>query len=128
MKYICFSMVKVFGHRLKGIISILLIAVMTTLMLNRLVYIHVHILPDGTGISHAHPFSKNNTGNPGNSHQHSNMELYLLDQLDTLILVLLAACILKPFATISGLQKPINELLLTAHVFQHQGRAPPSSM
>jgi len=121
-------MVKVLGHRLRAVLSILLIAVLTTLMLNRLVYIHVHILPDGTGISHAHPFSKSHADNPDNSHQHSSLEFYLLDQLDTLILVLLAACILKPFATISRLQKSINELLLTAHVFMHQGRAPPASM
>jgi hypothetical protein len=121
-------MVKVFGHRLKSILSILLIAVMTTLMLNRLVYVHIHLLPDGTGISHAHPFSKSGAANPESSHQHSDMELFLLDQLDILILVLAAAYLLKPFARFNGVQKPVTEHLLTIPLPLYQGRAPPRCM
>lgn len=121
-------MLMVGGHRQKSILSILLIAVLTTLILFRVVYVHIHILPDGSGISHAHPYSKSSPGNPDTGHQHSNMELLLLDQLDTLMLVGIAVFVLKQFATFNSLQKPVTEHLLSVHVLHSLGRAPPACM
>jgi len=116
------------GHRLKRILPFLLVVVMAALMLNRVVYIHIHVLADGSGIAHAHPFSKSTEGNPESSHQHSNMELFLLDQLDILMFFVGAAFVLKQFAASRSFSEPVFDRLLPAFVPHAPGRAPPICM
>ena len=117
-----------FGHRLKRTLSILLIVAMAALMINRVVYTHIHVLYNGSVVTHAHPFSKSTEGNPDSSHQHSNTELFLLDQLHNLILFVSAAFILKPFAASTGFSEPATDRLLPAFVPPFPGRAPPACM
>ena len=46
-------------HRILGKSTIgLLILVMGCLLVNQAIYTHTHVLPDGSLVSHAHPFSK----------------------------------------------------------------------
>ena len=121
-------MIAVFGHRLKRTLSILLIIVMAALMINRVVYTHIHVLPNGSVVSHAHPFSKSNEGNPNSSHQHSNTQLFLMDQLDILMLFVIAGFVLKQVLTSTGFKEPVSDFLLPAFVPYSPGRAPPSCM
>ena len=121
-------MIGVFGHRLKRTLSILLIVAMAALMINRIVYTHIHVLYNGSVVTHAHPFSKSTEGNPDSSHQHSNPELFLLNQLYPLILFVSAAFILKLFAASTGFIEPATERLFTAFVPHSLGRAPPTFM
>lgn len=116
---------EVFGQRLKGILSILLIIVMAALLVNKVVYTHIHILPDGSVIDHAHPYSKSTENKPGATHQHSNMILFLLDQMDVLILCATAAFVKKQFAPFSSFREPVSDRLLPAFVVPSHGRAPP---
>ncbi len=121
-------MTGVFRHRLKRTLPILLIVAMVALMINRVVYAHIHVLHNGSVVTHAHPFSKSPEGNPDSSHQHSNTELFLLDQLHTLILFVSAAFILKPFAASTGFNEPATNHLLPDFVPPLPGRAPPACM
>lgn len=97
-------------------------------MINRVMYTHIHVLPNGSVVTHAHPFSKSTQGNSGSSHQHSNTELFLLDQLDILMLFASAAFVLKQFAASTGFNEPTTDRLLTAFVPHSPGRAPPTCM
>lgn len=121
-------MVGAWGLRLKPILTILLIAVITALMINRVVYSHIHVLSNGSLVSHAHPFSKSAESKPDSSHQHSNIEFFLLDQLDILILCATAAFVLKQFSKSSRFNQTAPVHLLTALVPNSQGRAPPICM
>ena len=127
-EYLCKQMIGVFGHRLKRTLSILLIVIMAALMINRILYTHIHVLPDGSVVTHAHPFSKSTEGNSRSSHQHSNTELFLLDQLDILMLFVSAAFVLKPFAASTGFNEPATDRLRPAFVPHSPVRAPQTYM
>ena len=62
-------MTGIFGHRIERTLSILLIVAVAALILNRVMYAHIHVLYNGSVVTHAHPFSKSTEGNPDSSHQ-----------------------------------------------------------
>lgn len=121
-------MIEIFGHRLKRIFSILLIVIMAALVVNKVVYTHIHVLPNGSVFTHAHPFSKSTEDNPGSSHQHSNTEIILLAQLDILILLISVAFVFERFAVSIRFNEPATDRLRTAFVPFLPGRAPPTCM
>lgn len=123
--YLCATMAGVFGHNLKRTFSILLIVVMSALIFNKVVYIHIHVLPDGSMVTHAHPYSKGSDGNPAPRHQHSNLELFLLYQMDVLILSVSAASVLKQTAKSICVPKPVTDHFLSTFVPFLPERAPP---
>jgi len=63
----------------------LMIAFVIMLMVNKSVFIHTHVLPDGTVVVHAHPYNKTTDSAPIKSHQHSKLELMFLQNLQLLI-------------------------------------------
>lgn len=65
-------------------ISILFLAIITLLIINNTVWQHVHILPDGTLISHAHPYNKTTENTPVKQHHHSSAEMLILENLEIL--------------------------------------------
>ncbi|MEA3461620.1 MAG: hypothetical protein U9R49_07055 [Bacteroidota bacterium] len=106
----------------------LMILVMGIFLFNKAVYTHVHILPDGTLVSHAHPISNSADSNRNTSHQHSSLELFLLDMLELIILSVLAVFILKPIAPSDISGEATKDRLLPALVPVLPGRAPPACM
>jgi hypothetical protein len=62
----------------RGYIMILL-GMMLMLMLNNAFFRHIHVLPDGSLIEHAHPFSGFTGNSNENSHNHSDTEILILD-------------------------------------------------
>ncbi len=113
---------------LKQIGTALMILIIGVMLINKAAYTHVHILPDGSLVSHAHPFSNSAEKNKNTSHQHSSLELYLLDILEVLILCAIAAFILKPSTSTSIVRKANSDRLLPVLVPVHPGRAPPTCM
>jgi hypothetical protein len=116
------------GYKLHRFLSILLIIIMTVLLINKVVYTHVHIQSNGAVVAHAHPFSKEDQNHPGSSHQHSNAMIYLLDQLDVLILGLIAVLVNVHFTRPFSYSDPVMDRLLRAFVPLIPGRAPPVCM
>lgn len=106
----------------------LMILIIGIMLVNKAVYTHVHILPGGSLVTHAHPFSNSNESNKNSSHQHSSLELYLLDILEVLILCAIAASILRPSTSISILREANSDSLLPVLVPAAPGRAPPACM
>ncbi len=56
-------------------------------LVNRICYYHLHRLPDGQIIVHAHPYQKDNTS-PYQKHKHTAREMFWLDYLAKTVFVL----------------------------------------
>jgi len=66
------------------------------LFINASINIHIHQLPDGTYISHSHPYNKN-TANKGPSaaHQHNKKQYQLLQMMslpDMVVMIVFLIC------------------------------------
>ncbi|MBE9517401.1 MAG: hypothetical protein IMY68_02490 [Bacteroidetes bacterium] len=112
----------------KRITLAMIILVMGCLLVNQALYTHTHVMPDGSIVSHAHPFSKNAGCNKNTTHQHSSAELFLLYLLNVLILCALAAFVLKRSASTNLFREASLDRLLPALVPVSPGRAPPTYM
>jgi hypothetical protein len=116
------------GHKLHRIFSILLIIVMTAILINKVVYTHIHIQASGSIVAHAHPFSKKTHGHPGSGHHHSGAMLFLLDQLDVMIWSMTAVLMIVQCTWSASLIEPVMDRLLPAFVPLLPGRSPPFYM
>jgi len=106
----------------------MLILIMGIMLINKAIYTHVHVLPDGSVIVHAHPFSKNTENNKGNSHHHSNLDIFLLEMMNVLILSTIITITLKLFAQSAQFNPPTEEQLFPSLIPLSPGRAPPACM
>ncbi len=78
-------------------VSLILLLVMTILVFNNTVYTHVHVMPDGSLVTHAHPFQKGEDSGQGTGHQHSSSIYFLLDHFQILFfLIALSLTLLRP--------------------------------
>lgn len=66
----------------KIIISQIFFLIAVSLIANKAFFSHIHILPDGKIIVHAHPYSKNNQDNKSKqaNHTHTKIDFYVIDQ------------------------------------------------
>lgn len=106
----------------------LTIMIMAMLLVNKAVYVHVHVLADGSLVTHAHPFNKNAESSGAQQHQHSSLEFFIFHGFELLILgALTSAALLLSFKELkkhwSTRTQPIPGLQNTS-----QGRAPPYCM
>ena len=101
---------------------------MSLLLVNRAFYSHIHMLSDGSVVSHSHPFSKSSDDPKGMDHQHSSLEFMLLDQLDVLTFCVIALYILKASNRSLSTSNPDSGRLLPSLVPISPGRAPPACM
>jgi hypothetical protein len=79
---------------------VIVLIFLTNTTINR----HFHRLSSGYIISHAHPFSKGNAGNPFQDHHHTTSELIILDQISHTVFwiylfILLLSSVLFTFTT-----------------------------
>jgi hypothetical protein len=105
-----------------------MVLTMSLLMVNRAIYTHIHVMPDGSVVSHAHPFSKSTDDSKGMDHQHSGPEFLLLDQLDILTVVAIAIFVLRAITPSIKLVIQENHQLLPSVVPIIHERGPPASM
>ena len=106
----------------------LIILLMGIMLLNKAAYTHVHILPDGSLHTHAHPFSNHPEGKKTASHQHSSLEIFLLDLQDVLLLSALSVSVLRFSNLPTVFRERYRGRLLPARVQASPGRAPPVCM
>lgn len=116
------------SYNTKRLTAGLLVLIMGLLMVNRALYIHIHVLPDGSLHSHAHPFSKSKANTGGVDHQHSSLEFLLLDQLDVITYCASALSVLMAFSPSITLGRPCMSHLPPSLVRVSPGRAPPTCM
>ena len=111
---------------LARITGIMLMAVISITIGNRILFTHVHELADGTYVVHAHPFSTDEgKQTQKEQHTHSNAALYFILALDTLMVL----SFILPLI-FSALGQKIRMVLQTGNlqpvkVLTSSGRAPP---
>lgn len=95
-------------------------------ILNNTLFVHIHILDDGTQIVHAHPFKKAMTDKTI-PHKHTKQELLYLDNLSVEYILLILSFIF--IAGSFGIRKSIStsSLYLAKLGSLPTGRAPPMS-
>lgn len=112
----------------KKLAAAMLILLIGCLLVNQALYTHSHVLPDGSIVSHAHPFNKSQESKQGASHQHSTLEFFLLQNLLMLFLVILVSTRL---VSLSGEYLKIQAAAssyIPVFLPATPGRAPPASM
>jgi hypothetical protein len=111
---------------LSHLLGIVLTIIISLTIGNRILFTHVHVLPDGEYVVHAHPFSKDEgRQSQKEQHSHSNAELYFILALDTLMVVsFVVPPILLAFSLVAGAARNVSALQ-RFKVLQAPGRAPP---
>jgi len=71
-------------HTAKKQIVYLIIVLMGLMIINKAVFLHSHVLADGTVISHAHPYQSTDDSKPFQSHHHTNAAFFLFDTIQLL--------------------------------------------
>jgi hypothetical protein len=66
---------------------LLLLLVFSFQVYSKVFYQHSHILPDGSLVTHAHPFNKGNDNSPVKNHTHTSYEYYIIDNANLLFSV-----------------------------------------
>lgn len=82
-------------HRMKikvlhKIVAYLLIAAFTMFVVNQTFFLHTHKLPDGTIITHAHPYNKTTEHTPYKTHHHTSVDFMMLHHINLLFFVVFA--------------------------------------
>ena len=72
---------------IKSAKAILGICIIGMLIINNIVFLHAHKLPNGYIIIHAHPFNKSKDSAPFKMHHHSHSEFFLLHNIHILFFV-----------------------------------------
>ena len=108
------------------IFTFLMIGVIGMLVVNKVVFLHVHKLSDGTIVEHAHPFDKSTDSKPFKSHHHSNAGFFFFENLNILFLVLSLTLALMPFVKkeLKLVDSKVKYSLI--RISHKKGRAPPA--
>jgi Na+/H+ antiporter NhaC len=103
----------------------LMLAIMGLMITNQALFLHLHKMPDGKVIVHAHPYNKSDDTKPFKSHWHSNAELMFFQHLELLFLFILLVAGIRLFA------KKASKRIITFTPYKpvciilKKGRAPP---
>jgi hypothetical protein len=80
-----------------SIVAILLMGIVALQLVNKSVYLHSHVLPDGRLVAHSHPYDKAADDQPFKSHHHKQTEFVLLELLNLLYRFSLSGLVLVGF-------------------------------
>ena len=103
----------------------LMIAFVIMLMVNKSLFIHTHIMPDGTVVVHAHPYNKTSDSAPIKSHNHSKLELVFLANLQLLMLISFFVLVLLVLSKKIKLSTDISFNYTSLNFLFQKGRSPP---
>jgi uncharacterized membrane protein YqhA len=95
---------------------------------NSAVYAHAHVLYDGSIITHAHPYNKNQDSEQIKLHKHSLAELLLIDALSFLFFISLSFVFIQNLNECKYLFLAFSFLLVSGNYRGLQGRAPPATL
>lgn len=104
---------------------VLMITLMGLMIGNRIMFLHVHILPDGTQVSHAHPFDKSTENSSNNQHNHTGSELITLSALQLLFFLAAIAVVLNTVRGEFLSIRVFSTRVIQPHSLSFMGRAPP---
>ena len=83
-----FAIVKTWGRTIRTrFISVLLLALFSLNIGNKVIYLHTHINNLGKIVSHSHPYNKSSDNQPVKSHHHSNAAFAFLSQAEISVMI-----------------------------------------
>jgi len=97
------------------------------LIANKSVFMHTHLLADGTIITHSHPYDKSSDSEPFKSHHHTKVEFVFLQNLDILFLTVFFAYSFLWFINRANYSFPLFIIYSLPFFDSNKGRAPPVS-
>jgi len=103
----------------------MMLGMICVLIANRGIFMHAHVLSNGSVIAHSHPYDKSENSGSSQSHQHTGIEIFFLDNLNILFLPFIAAFIPRVFTGNPGYRFQVISSLLSPICNTNQGRAPP---
>ncbi|MCG8412470.1 MAG: hypothetical protein MI739_14425 [Bacteroidales bacterium] len=97
-----------------------------SIVLNNILYTHIHKLNNGQVIVHSHPYNKSQENKPEATHQHTDSELFVLQSLALLIsYITVSISFYSTVKILSRLFKFLN-LYLSENLRIIKERAPPT--
>ena len=106
-------------------ITCLMIGIMSFIITNKAVYLHMHKMANGSVIVHAHPFNKSSDSGPFKTHQHTKAGFLFFQNAGLVLLTALFTY--KIHRSIENI-KPIPALAINYPALCYvpdKGRAPP---
>jgi hypothetical protein len=113
------------GHIFNVFIAICLLLLVLVQVLNRSVYVHSHIMPDGSVFVHTHPYNKSSDNQPYKSHHHKQCELIIIDQWNSGFLLTFLDSLVIETGLSQGTVVCASEMLFDVFFGHEKGRAPP---
>jgi len=111
--------------KVQKFLGILLVLVLSFQVFNKITWQHVHLLPDGSMVAHAHPYNKSDDTTPFKHHHHNQVDIHFFQILEILFPFVLSGCILvHGFEELGKLVQPsisLETIILSAA----NGRSPP---
>lgn len=105
--------------------ALLMIGVMGMLIANKGLNLHSHKLDNGKIVMHSHPFNKNQDSNPFKSHQHTNIEFLVLENLGILFFLVFLTITLFALIRKKTFYDNNKKGKLKILPYSYPGRAPP---
>ncbi|HCY39860.1 MAG TPA: hypothetical protein DHV48_00625 [Prolixibacteraceae bacterium] len=113
-------------HTAKKYFVYLIIGLMGLMIINKAIFLHSHILDDGTIVTHAHPCESPGDSQPFKTHHHTKAAFFFYENLDLLFL----SAVLSFFSFIRIQSGPVFHRLASQYtsfqLSQLHGRAPPA--
>lgn len=106
-------------------ISILLLAIFSLSIGNKVIYLHTHINNLGKIVTHSHPFNKSSDNQPVKSHHHSNAAIAFLSQAEISVMNSNIQYVEPPDSGHDFLRPILFNVYTPAVTFGLSGRAPP---
>ena len=121
-----FAIVKTRGRTIRTrFISVLLLALFSLSIGNKVIYLHTHVNNLGKIVTHSHPYNKSSDNQPVKSHHHSNAALAFLSQAEISV-ILSHNQYVEPTDNCHDFLRPdLINVYAPAVTFGLSGRAPP---
>lgn len=113
----------------KKYFSFLLLSLIFGILANNFLFSHVHQLPDGSIVTHAHPFTSNTLpDSPYQTHRHTTVELFIIQQLNSVLSLLVFAAFLMLYFSPEQILPQATIRYLTIHGYSRsiRLRGPPT--
>ncbi|HPR61270.1 MAG TPA: hypothetical protein PLF35_10010 [Prolixibacteraceae bacterium] len=73
-------------NTVKQVFAFIFVGLVIFQLAGQSVFLHAHILPNGTVITHTHPFDKSSDQQPFKTHHHKHSDLIIIDQANVFFL------------------------------------------
>lgn len=115
----------IFKHKILRLIAGLLVLAVCLFIVNNVVFLHPHKLPDGNIIVHAHPYNKSQDSAPFKAHSHTTKELFHIANMQLLFITAALFILFTQIANYKRVYLYQTPFVNFKYFFRLKGREPP---